>query len=57
MMTSLPAMIGLTLATHPFQVLLAAVAIYHAAAALLRPRSAARNRPEQVPGQEFCSAA
>ena len=45
MMTS---MIGLTLATHPIQVLLAVVAIYYAGAQFLGSRRSGRNRPNRA---------
>lgn len=45
MMTSLSAMIGLTLASHPLHLLLAVIAIYHAGADLLGRTSSGRNLP------------
>ena len=49
-MTSL-ATIGLTLATHPLQMLMAVVALYHAGAALFASRSFNRDRPRRTAGK------
>ena len=52
------ATIGLTLATHPLQMLLAVIAIYHAGAEFLGRRSSGHTqRPKQASGLRFRSAA
>jgi hypothetical protein len=52
------AMIGLTVAAHPLQTLLAVIAIYHAGAEILGRRSDGRNRPlKENPRLQFRPAA
>ena len=55
MMTSL-ATIGLTLVTHPLQMLMVVVALYHAGAALFGSRSFNRDRPPKAAAKPLFQA-